>query len=213
MPVFQIEKENSAGKFKLLHRNMLLPFNGLPSPFQKPSTPGRTTTPAPDDLRVENSDIKSTCSNTESTGSKTPTSPAIPRYVSHRKEDNQPELSIKEKKRARIHHVDNPNELDVHKIGCELRTEIYSVNNTYLRKIQKTVFPVRCKQLFRVKWIPDRLSILIFIPHLNLLHMVVRSGCDVTLVGYMSGRDTAQSLGCQQGVALIALSVCYINEF
>ena len=46
---------------------------------------------------------------------------------------------------------------------------------------------------------------------LNLLHMVVRFGCDVALVGYMSG--TAQPLGCQQGVALMALSVCYINEF
>ena len=43
--------------------------------------------------------------------------------------------------------------------------------------------------------------------------MVVRSGCGVALVGYMSGRDTAQSLGCQQGVALMALSVCYIDEF
>ena len=28
----------------------------------------------------------------------------------------------------------------------------------------------------------------------------------------MSGRDTAQSLGCWQVVALMALSVCYINE-
>ena len=43
--------------------------------------------------------------------------------------------------------------------------------------------------------------------------MVVRSGCGVALVGYMSGRDIAQSLGCQQGVALMALSVCYIDEF
>ena len=32
--------------------------------------------------------------------------------------------------------------------------------------------------------------------------MVVRSGCGVALVGYMSGRDTAQSLGYRQGVAL-----------
>ena len=43
--------------------------------------------------------------------------------------------------------------------------------------------------------------------------MVVRSGCGVTLVGYMSGRYTAQSLGYQQGVSLMALYVCYINEF
>ena len=47
----------------------------------------------------------------------------------------------------------------------------------------------------------------------NLLHMVVRSGCGVALVGHMSGRDTAQSLGSQQGEALMTLSVCYINEF
>ena len=31
--------------------------------------------------------------------------------------------------------------------------------------------------------------------NLNSLHMVVRFGCGVALVGYMSGRDTAQSLG------------------
>ena len=49
--------------------------------------------------------------------------------------------------------------------------------------------------------------------NLSSLHMVVRSGCGVALVGYMSGRDIAQSLGCQQGVALLTLSVCYIDEF
>ena len=43
--------------------------------------------------------------------------------------------------------------------------------------------------------------------------MEVRYGCGVALVGYMSGRDTAQSLGSQQGVALMTLSVCYTNEF
>ena len=48
---------------------------------------------------------------------------------------------------------------------------------------------------------------------LNSLHMVVRSGCGVALVGYMSGRGTAQSFGSRQGVALMTLSVCYINEF
>ena len=48
---------------------------------------------------------------------------------------------------------------------------------------------------------------------LNSLHMVVRSSCGVALVGNMSGRDTALSLGSRQGVALMTLSVCYINEF
>ena len=43
--------------------------------------------------------------------------------------------------------------------------------------------------------------------------MVVRSGCGIALVGYMSGRYTAQSLGCRQGVALMTLSVCCIDEF
>ena len=42
MPVFRVEKENSAGKYKLLHRNMLLPFHGLPSPFSEPSASRRT---------------------------------------------------------------------------------------------------------------------------------------------------------------------------
>ena len=49
--------------------------------------------------------------------------------------------------------------------------------------------------------------------YLDSLHMVVRFGCGVSLVGYMSGRDTAQSFGCWQVVALMALTVCYINEF
>ena len=48
--------------------------------------------------------------------------------------------------------------------------------------------------------------------YFDSLHVVVRFGCGVSLVGYMSGRDTAQSLGCWQVVALMALSVCYINE-
>ena len=48
---------------------------------------------------------------------------------------------------------------------------------------------------------------------LNLLHMVVRCGCGVALLGYMSGRDIVQSFGSQQGVALMTLSVYYINEF
>ena len=48
--------------------------------------------------------------------------------------------------------------------------------------------------------------------YLDSLHIVVRFGCGVSLVGYMSGRDTAQSLGCWQVVTFMALSVCYINE-
>ena len=37
VPVFTFEEENSAGKYRLLHRYMLLPFHGLPSPFSEPS--------------------------------------------------------------------------------------------------------------------------------------------------------------------------------
>ena len=48
--------------------------------------------------------------------------------------------------------------------------------------------------------------------YLDSLHVVVRFGCGVSFVGCTSGRDTAQSLGCWQVVALMALSVCYINE-
>ena len=33
------------------------------------------------------------------------------------------------------------------------------------------------------------------------------------LLGYMPGRDIAQSCESQQGVALMTLSVCYTNEF
>ena len=31
-PVYEVQQENSGAKTKLLHRNMLLPFNGLPVP-------------------------------------------------------------------------------------------------------------------------------------------------------------------------------------
>ena len=48
--------------------------------------------------------------------------------------------------------------------------------------------------------------------YLNALHIVVRFGCWVALDGYMSGRDTDQYFGCWQVVALMALTVCYINE-
>ena len=63
VPVLRVEKENSSGKFKLQHRNMLLPFHGLPSPFSEPSTPRKATTPAPN--IVGNSDTSSSCSDTE----------------------------------------------------------------------------------------------------------------------------------------------------
>ena len=55
MPVLRVEKENSTGKYT--HRNMLLPFHGLPSHFSEASTPRKTTTtPAPDDSKFEDSD-------------------------------------------------------------------------------------------------------------------------------------------------------------
>ena len=81
VPVFRVEKENSAGKFKLLHRNMLLPFHGLPSPFFEPSSPRKATKPAPEDSVVENIDTSSSCSDTESSDSEEPVSPTIPTYV------------------------------------------------------------------------------------------------------------------------------------
>ena len=81
VPVFRVEKENSAGKFKLLHRNMLLPFQGLPSPFFEPPSPRKATKPAPEDSVVENIDTSSSCSDTESSGSEESASPNIPRYV------------------------------------------------------------------------------------------------------------------------------------
>ena len=43
--------------------------------------------------------------------------------------------------------------------------------------------------------------------------MVFRSGCGVALIGYMSGTDTPQSIGYQQGVTLMTLTVCFINAF
>ena len=81
VPVFRVEKENSPGKFKLLHRNMLLPFHGLPSPFFEPSSSRKTTKTAPEDSVVENIDTSSSCSDTESSASEESASPTIPRYV------------------------------------------------------------------------------------------------------------------------------------
>ena len=81
MPVFRVEKENSAGKYKLLHRNMLLPFHGLPSPFFEPSSSRKTIKPAPEDSVVDNIDTSSSCSDTESSASEESASPTIPRYV------------------------------------------------------------------------------------------------------------------------------------
>ena len=47
----------------------------------------------------------------------------------------------------------------------------------------------------------------------NLLLMMVRSGCVFAFVGYISGKDIAQSLGYRLGVVLMVLSVCHINTF
>ena len=49
--------------------------------------------------------------------------------------------------------------------------------------------------------------------YLNLLHMIVRSGCGFAFVGYISGKDTAQSLGYRLGVNLMVLFVYHINTF
>ena len=49
--------------------------------------------------------------------------------------------------------------------------------------------------------------------YLYLLCIGVRFGCAVAIVGYMPGRDTAQSLGFRQGIAFMTLFVCCINEY
>ena len=42
IPVYEVQLENSRKKSKLLHRNMLLPFNGLPVPEElRPEKPPR----------------------------------------------------------------------------------------------------------------------------------------------------------------------------
>ena len=134
MPVFTVEEENSAGKYRLLHRYMLLPVHGLPSPFSEPSASRKTTKPAPEDLVVEN------------IGTTVVPQAQIPSHLAQkhqhhlpfldilypRKEADQPGKSIEKKKRDRTHHVDNSNELDVPQIGSGLETEIYDVNNTHL---------------------------------------------------------------------------------
>ena len=98
VPVFRVEKENSPGKFKLLHRNMLLPFHGLPSPFFEPSSPRKPTKPAPKDSVVENTDTSSSCSDTESSASEESASSTIPRYVIPQKR-GQPARRIHQEKK------------------------------------------------------------------------------------------------------------------
>ena len=42
IPVYEVQLENSRKKSKLLHRNMLVPFNGLPVPRElRPEKPPR----------------------------------------------------------------------------------------------------------------------------------------------------------------------------
>ena len=117
VPVFRDEKENSAGKFKLMHRNMLLPFHRLPSPFFEPSSPIRTTRPAPGDPVVVSIDTSSSCSDTESSGSETSTSPAIPRYIIPQKRGQPARRNHREEKESQNPPRRQPSELDVPQIG------------------------------------------------------------------------------------------------
>ena len=74
IPVYEVQQENSRAKSKLLHRNMLLPFCGLPVPTEpkphRPIRPQQVT--ANEDAYEEDSSSSST---------EDPIDKTVPRYV------------------------------------------------------------------------------------------------------------------------------------
>ena len=76
IPVYEVQQENSRAKSKLLHRNMLLPFNGLPVPTvpKPPKATQRPVIPSEDSYQADSSS-----SSTENFS--TPVEQRVGRYV------------------------------------------------------------------------------------------------------------------------------------
>ena len=78
IPLYMVKKENSTNKPKPLHRNMLLPFNALPSILEEePSKPKKPVHVVQEETYNESS----TDSSGDEDGEQTEEEPAIPRYI------------------------------------------------------------------------------------------------------------------------------------
>ena len=100
IPVYEVQLENSRKKSKLLHRNMLLPFNGLPVPRElRPEKPPRKKIVVVTDDSYQADDSSSSTELTEETES------PIPRN------ERPPRRNLKEKQREKI----NSTEIDDNK--------------------------------------------------------------------------------------------------
>ena len=74
IPLYMVKKENSTSKPKPLHRNMLLPFNALPSSLEEESSKPKKP------VQVVQEETYSD-SSTDSSGDEDYEQPAIPKYI------------------------------------------------------------------------------------------------------------------------------------
>ena len=105
IPVYEVKKEHSISKCKLLHRNMLLPFNCLPNEQESETkkSVNKVVAPLPDDdIHYVGTTSDSSSKETDSEGESERTA-SVPKYViSQRRGSNSP----KEEVRAYIGHSD-----------------------------------------------------------------------------------------------------------
>ena len=89
IPIYEVQQENSRAKSKLLHRNMLLPFNGLPIPtVPKPPKATRRPVVISDDSYQADSSSSSTEDSPESIERQ------VPRYVIPQRRGQKAKSSI-----------------------------------------------------------------------------------------------------------------------
>ena len=78
IPLYMVKKGNSTNKPKPLHRNMLLPFNALPSSLEEEPSKPKKPTPV---VQQETYADSSTDSSGDEDEGQTEEQPAIPRYI------------------------------------------------------------------------------------------------------------------------------------
>ena len=88
IPVYEVQQENSRAKSKLLHRNMLLPFNGLPVPTA-PKPPKATQRP----VIVSEDSYQADSSSSSTEDFSTPAEQRVRRYVIPQRRRQTPKTS------------------------------------------------------------------------------------------------------------------------
>lgn len=88
--MYEVQQENSRTKSKLLHRNMLLPFQGLPIPTE-PNPPKPTRRP----VVISDDSYDASSSSSSSTDLATPSEHRTPRYVIPQRRRQTPKSSSK----------------------------------------------------------------------------------------------------------------------